>query len=63
MDATGSRKYHILNVDQLYTTQYRMPRFYRIGDQAFEYVNSKWKKISGSVENSLEAVSPGLEAH
>ena len=43
---SGFLKHHILNAEQLYTTQYRMPRTFEIDGNDFEYLNSRWKKVA-----------------
>ena len=34
----------IMNANQLYTTEHKMPRFLRVNDQNFEYVNRNGEK-------------------
>ena len=52
----------IMNANQLYTTEHKMPRFLRVNDQNFEYVNRKWRKIPlDSLEIYLDSIAQKCE--
>ena len=51
-----------MNANQLYTTEHKMPRFLRVNDQNFEYVNRKWRKIPlDSLEIYLDSIAQKCE--
>ena len=58
----GHQTYYIMNANQLYTTQHRMQRFFRIDGHDFEYRNNEWKKVPlNSLDIYLDIVAQKCE--
>ena len=42
----GFQTHNILNADKLYTAEYKMPQIFEIDGVKYEYVDSRWIKLS-----------------
>ena len=51
-EASGYQTHNILNADKLYKTQYKMPQIFEVDGEDYEYVDSRWKKVSESSGNN-----------
>ena len=45
--------YHILNADQMYKTEHRMPKIFKVDGKDYEFVNSKWKRVINREANDI----------